>query len=122
MKKVKIIFSLFVAMFIGGTVSFAQSSLEFPSYASSDLKIENKIEIYPNPSVDFLVVTIEKSTLVDPKIIVHSIIGNKMEVTSQNIEPNKFSVDVKNLPAGYYLVAIKDETTGFSKTYKFLKR
>ena len=121
MGKLKIILSLTIAMFVG-IASYAQNGPEYPSYSSSDLKIENRIHIYPNPSVYFLKVTIEESNLVDPQIVIHTIIGNKLQVDFQKTTSNEFVVDVKNLPAGYYLIAIKDEITGFSETYKFLKR
>ena len=121
MNKFKIIFSLSVAIFIG-TASFAQNGPEYLSYSSNDLKIENQIQIYPNPSVDYLKVTIEASSLVNPKIVIHTILGNELSVISEKSDANEFTVDVKNFPAGYYLLAVKDESTGFSKTYKFLKR
>ena len=113
---------IFIMIVFAGVKTYAQNDHEYPSFASTDLKVENNIQIYPNPSVDFLKVTIEQSNLVDPKIVIHTIIGTKLNVDSQEIGFNEFSVDVKNLPAGYYLIAIKDETTGFSETYKFLKR
>lgn len=121
MGKCKIIISLLIAMFVG-VVSYAQNGSEYPSYSSTDLKIENKIQIYPNPSVDFLKVTIEKSNLINPQIIIHTIIGNKLQMVSEKTASNEFKIDVKNLPAGYYLLAVKDASTGFSETYKFLKR
>jgi len=121
MNKFKIIFSLSVAVFIGAA-SFAQNGAEYLSYSSNDLKIENQIQIYPNPSVDFLKVTIEASNLVNPKIVIHTILGNELSVIAEKTEVNEFTVDVKSFPAGYYLLAVKDQATGFSKTYKFLKR
>lgn len=121
MGKYKFIFVLLIAIMVGNA-SYAQSGLESPSYAANDLKIENQISIYPNPSVDFLKVTIEESNLVDPQIIIHTIIGNKLDVASVNTDTNEFTVNVKNLPPGYYLLAVKDRSTGFSETYKFLKR
>lgn len=121
MKKLKGILAIALFTLVGLT-SYAQNDSEYPSFASNDLKIENQVQIYPNPSVDFLKVTIEKSNLVDPQIVIHTIIGNRLSVDSQETGFNEFTVDVKNLPVGYYLIAIKDETTGFSETYKFLKR
>ena len=121
MKKLIFIFSLLVATFIG-TVSFAQNGAEYLSYSSNDLKIENQIQIYPNPSVDYLKVIIDASNLVDPKIVVHTILGNELNIVCEKTDTDEFTVDVKNFPAGYYLLAVKDESTGFSKTYKFLKR
>ncbi len=121
MGKIKIIFSLLI-LISAGVASYAQNEPEYPSYSLNDLKIENHIQIYPNPSVDFLKVTIEDSNLNNPYIIIHSILGSKLEVYSEKINPNEFTVNVKGLPAGYYLLAVKDASTGFSKTYKFLKR
>lgn len=121
MKKLRGILAIALFTLIGFT-SYAQNDRQYPSFDSNDLKIENQIQIYPNPSVDFLKVTIEKSNLVDPKIVVHTIIGNRLNLDSQETGMNEFTVDVKNLPPGYYLIAVKDETTGFSETYKFLKR
>lgn len=121
MKKLKIFLVSTLFMFIGLTV-YAQGDNEYPSFSSNDLKIENKIQIYPNPSIDFLKVTIEESNLIDPQIVIHSIIGNKLEVYTEKTGSGEFKVNVKSLPAGHYLVAIKDAATGFSETYKFLKR
>ncbi len=121
MGKFKIIFISAILVMVG-FVAKAQTDRAYPSFSSEDLVIENKIQIYPNPSIDFLKITIEKSTLVDPKIVIHSIIGSKLEVYTEKMSANEFKVDVKNLPAGYYLVAVKDASTGFSETYKFLKR
>ncbi len=121
MEKFKII--LISALFVMvGFASKAQTDRAYPSFSSEDLVIENKIQIYPNPSIDFLKITIEQSTLTDPQIVIHSIIGSKIEVFTEKTSSNEFVVDVKNLPAGYYLVAVKDASTGFSETYKFLKR
>ncbi len=121
MKALKTILLSTLLMLIGVTV-YGQNDSEYPAFSSNDLKIENKIQIYPNPSINFLKVTIVESNLVNPQIVIHSIIGNKLEVFTEKMSANEFKVDVKNLPAGYYLVAIKDASTGFSETYKFLKR
>ena len=92
MKKFRFILSLLVAMFIGAA-SFAQNGPEYLSYSTNDLKIENQIQIYPNPSVDFLKVTIEASNLVNPKIVIHTILGNKLtlvsEKTADNVSPGE---------------------------------
>ena len=121
MGKVIYIFVLIGVLFLSMT-SFAQNTVEYPSYSSDDLKLENQIQIYPNPSVDFLRVAIEESTLENPQIVIHNILGNKLDVISEKISTNEFNVDVKDLPSGYYLLAVKDKSSGFSKTYKFLKR
>jgi hypothetical protein len=102
--------------------SYAQSGQDFNSFSNELLSQKNKIEIYPNPSVDFLNVHIKNSELKNTVLIVYNIIGNKYELEAENIGDDKYRLDVRNLPAGYYLLSIKDASTNFSKTFKFLKR
>jgi len=113
---------VFIGVLFLSMSSFAQKTVEYPSYSSNDLKIENQIQIYPNPSIDFLRVSIEESSLENPQIVIHSILGNKLDVISEKTSANEFNINVKDLPSGYYLLAVKDESSGFSRTYKFLKR
>ncbi len=102
--------------------SYAQSGPDFPSFGNELLLKKNKIDIYPNPSVDFLNILIKDSDLKNTVIIVHNIIGSKFEIEAENISENQYRIDVRNLPSGYYLLSVKDATTNFSKTFKFLKR
>ena len=102
--------------------SYAQSGQEFPAFGDEFLSQKNKIEIYPNPSVDFLNVQIENSELKNTTLIIHSIIGSKYKIIAENVGKDKYRLDVRDLPAGYYLLSIKDASTNFSKTFKFLKR
>jgi hypothetical protein len=76
-----------------------------------------------NPTVDFLNVVIENSDLKNPKIEVFNIIGNTVDIKVEKSDTNKYIIDVKNLPSGYYLVTIKDfNGTPIKDTFKFLKR
>ena len=118
---VKKILAILVFVF-AGLGSFAQSATDFPQFGNEMLSIENKIEIYPNPSTDFLNITIHNSTLKSTRVIVHNIIGSKFETNVEKIDVNTYQVDVRDLPPGYYLVSVKDPTEDFSQTFKFLKR
>ena len=102
--------------------SFAQSGQDFSSFGDELLVQKNKIEIYPNPSVDYLNVHIKNSDLSNTTLVLHNIIGSKFEIKAENVGPDKYRLDVRQLPKGYYLLSIKDPTTSFSKTFKFLKR
>ena len=102
--------------------AYAQSGQDFSTFGNELLVQKNIVEIYPNPSVDFLNVKIENSNLEKTELIVHSIIGSKHKVEVEITSLNQYRVDVRDLPAGYYLLSIKDATTKFSKTFKFLKR
>jgi hypothetical protein len=118
MKKVLLVLTLITLSLSG----MAQSGQDFASFGDELLVQKNKIQIYPNPSVEFLNVRIENSNLIKTELIVYSIIGSQYKVEIENIEPNEFKIDVRDLPPGYYLLSIKDATSNFSKTYKFLKR
>lgn len=72
----------------------------------------SEINIYPNPVTDFLNIT--SNTTID-QIAVYDISGKNVNVS---ITDNK--VDVKNLPAGAYIISI--ETKDGKTTKKFIKR
>lgn len=118
---VRKIIAILVFVF-AGLGAFAQTATDFPQFGNELLTLENKIEIYPNPSTDFLNITIHNSTLESTKVIVHNIIGSKFETNVEEIDVNTYQVDVRDLPPGYYLVSIKDPSEDFSQTFKFLKR
>ncbi len=101
--------------------TFAQGAEEI-GFKRSSLSEVNKVEIFPNPSVDFLNIEINNSKMSKPVIEIYSIIGNVIKVELENVEENKFRINVSNIPAGYYLLSIRDEQTQFKETYKFLKR
>lgn len=103
------------------TISWSQSAPELDFNYSNFEKI-NKVEIYPNPTIDFLNVVIKNSNLDDPKIEIFNIIGNAIGVEIEKIADNKYQLNVKDLPAGYYLVTIKDNGILIKDMFKFLKR
>jgi hypothetical protein len=80
------------------------------------------IQIYPNPAVDFVHVRLEKVPAREVTLSVHNIIGNEMSVESEIINDHEIRIRVKELDAGYYLLALKDEDDHYRGTYKFLKR
>jgi hypothetical protein len=113
---------LLLGFILLGLASMAQSGRDFSAFGNQSLEQKNTVEIYPNPSVDFLNVKIENSDLEKTELVVHSIIGSRFKVEIEKTEDAKFKIDVRDLPPGYYLLSIKDPVTEFSKTFKFLKR
>ena len=115
----------FLLVLVIGTFSlgsYAQSGSDFPSFGDELLVQKNKIEIFPNPSVDYLNIHIKNSDLKSTLMTVHNIIGSKFEIEVEITNENQYRIDVRDLPRGYYLLSVKDATTKFSKTFKFLKR
>ncbi len=102
--------------------AFAQSIGELDRFSNEVLESRNEVKLFPNPSVEYLNVTIANSDLENVTFTVHNIIGNVVEVEVEEVGPSDYKVNVEDLPTGYYLLAIKDEKKHFQETYKFLKK
>lgn len=123
MKKIKNIGLLTIVVFLlTAGISFGQGQGDFLEFGDTSLEVKNRIELYPNPATEYITVEIRESELINTFIILHNIIGNSIKIQPEKLSENKFRIEVKDLPAGYYLLSIKDPATKFNRTYKFLKR
>ncbi|MGL1885748.1 MAG: T9SS type A sorting domain-containing protein [Reichenbachiella sp.] len=84
-------------------------------------ELKNKIEVYPNPSVEFIIVEISNSDLEKVKFQLHSLIGNTVDVPYEEVGKNKYKINLQEYTPGYYFLIIKDDVTYFKEAYKFLK-
>lgn len=66
--------------------------------------IENEINIYPNPATKYI--TIETNNNEPKSVILYDALGKVVDDISTN--ENSIIIDVKNLPAGIYIVKIKN--------------
>ena len=119
----KTILSIFLSVCI--TLVYAQEN-GFSSDKSSSISEQfdkiNTIEIYPNPSVKYLIVEIENSKLNNVEFEIRSIIGNKLNVIPESIGSDKYRFNVQQFAPGYYFLVIKDDNTQFKQAHKFLKK
>ncbi|MEO9967624.1 MAG: T9SS type A sorting domain-containing protein [Reichenbachiella sp.] len=127
MQKIKVIGSLI--LLFAATSAWAQDSTSASTFTAEaivfeniDLDVSNQIEVYPNPTVDYIVVNIRNSTLRDTSFELHSIIGNTVEVDAESIGSDKYRINVKNFNSGYYFVVVKDDFSQFKEAFKFLKK
>ncbi|MFT6855246.1 MAG: hypothetical protein ACJA0X_001220 [Cyclobacteriaceae bacterium] len=88
---------------------------------AENIESSNKLELYPNPAVDYLIVQINNSTLVNAEFELHSIIGNEISIRTEDLGGGRFRIPVKGLATGYYFVVIKDEISRYKRARKFLK-
>jgi hypothetical protein len=102
--------------------SSSSTSVESPEFLNSVVEIKNQIDIYPNPSVNFLVIEIKNSELERVEFEMRSIIGNKVNIVPEEIGINKYRINVKDFSTGYYFLVVKDEFTRFKEAHKFLKK
>lgn len=113
----------FICILGWATTAQAQddSAAESP-FSTQDLEIENKIELFPNPTVDYLNVQVLNSNLQKTEFTLHNIIGNEIKIEPEKVGDHKYKINVKELSPGYYLLVVKDPISKFNKTFKFLKR
>ena len=101
--------------------SFAQQETEASTMAA-DQNEKVKVEIFPNPTTDFLNINLSKLDLQKPKFEFRSIIGTKMQVVVENNGLKKYKVDVHTFPRGYYLLLVRDDRSKFQQTIRFSKK
>ena len=116
----RIFYSIVISLFALAFSANGQAREEFDPQQGAFAN--RTIEIYPNPAVDFVHVRFEKVPARQVTLSVHNIIGNEMSVESEVINEHEIRIRVKELDAGYYLLALKDDEDHFRGTYKFLKR
>ena len=110
-------------------IGFAQESNERDGYVGENndliqrsLELEQTIEVYPNPAVDFLNIDVKGEELVRVDFEVYDIIGNSIEVSPERLSNNKYRVPVSDLHSGYYMLIVKDPYSRYRQIFKFGKR
>ena len=111
------------------SIGFAQESNEGNGYVGENnelnqrsLELEQVVEVYPNPAVDFLNIDIRGEELVQAQFEVYDIIGNNIQVSAEKLTQNKYRVPVKDLHSGYYMLIVKDPYSRYRQIFKFGKR
>jgi len=89
---------------------------------NSKAPVKVKIEVFPNPTTDYLTIDFSKLKLEIPKIEIRNIVGSQMRTTVEKLSRGKHRVDVKDYPPGYYLVVVKDDRSKFRQTVRFSKK
>ena len=106
------------------TVAYASQAQVSFSSLESEIETEIQVDMYPNPAVSYINVTLQliPETDKEPILEIYNVLGNKIraEITEQS--RRSYRVDLSNLPSGYYFISIKIPESDIYKTSKFLKR
>lgn len=100
--------------------TFALSFSALAQSTENDPVQEARINIYPNPAVEFIVVELD-NTLENVGFELNSMIGNKITIQPEELGYGKYRIPLKDFATGYYFLIVKDEEARFKKAYKFLK-
>ncbi|WKV12069.1 T9SS type A sorting domain-containing protein [Marivirga harenae] len=116
--------NILLIFFISFSISFANAekdSLKEKAVDIEIIKILKEAEVYPNPAEDFIYLKINEGSISSEiSIEVMSIIGNKMSITHEKINPGLYKINLKNIPSGHYYVMLTVDTDKSLK--KFIKK
>jgi hypothetical protein len=126
MRKLLLVFTIIL---LTVSIGFSQESKEGEGYIGENndltqrsLKLEQIIEFYPNPAIDFLNIDINSEDLVQVEFEVYDIIGNAITVAPEKLTSNKYRVPVSDLHSGYYMLIVRDPYSRYRQIFKFGKR
>lgn len=80
------------------------------------------VHIFPYPAVEYVSVRLTDMPVSKMKLTVLNILGSTMQTETELVDEHELRIRIKELPAGYYFIALKDEDTQYHGTFKFLKR
>jgi hypothetical protein len=100
-------------------VSYGQSSSE---NAYTNHNPNESVHIFPIPATEYLHVKIDDVLATHVKLTLHNILGNAVEIETEIVDQHELRIKVKELAAGYYLLAIKDDESKYGRIFKVLKR
>ena len=89
---------------------------------AQELKNEFKFDIYPNPASEFVILESNTKNIQDFNFQIHSIIGNRINVSSNIVSNNKIKFSVKEISNGYYFIIVANDKSKYKKALKFLKK
>jgi len=119
MKTGKIIVALVLGLLVTqASLGQAREEYSFPDKGDP----VKSISLFPNPATDYLTVKLELPHAKKIKLAMNTIIGNSLDVESEVVDDFELRIKVRDLPSGYYLLAIHDRESNSQSTYKFLKR
>lgn len=115
-------FILVVFAILAFQQGMAQSFPDDASAAAQELNLAKSVHLFPNPTTEDIFIELDHFPAENVSVTVHTIIGNQLPVEKEVVDEHLIRVKVKDLAAGYYFLAVKEETSNFRGTYKFLKR
>lgn len=82
----------------------------------------DQIEVYPNPAIDHIYVSVEEEVFDQIKLEMFNIIGNQVQLNVEKVNDSEYRIPVSTYNTGYYLLLISDRAGRVNKAFKFMKR
>ncbi len=113
------IFFIVILSFLSSQISFGQAKDDGLFGQPDPVKA---IQVYPNPTTEFLTIKFENPIAKKTKFTIHNIIGNEIDLEPEFVDEYEVRIRVKDLHEGYYFLAIQNLPAAYKSTFKFLKR
>ncbi len=118
---------LFLCVLFAGSFAYAQEGNNAQDPDENNIIVQdfldkaNRIDVYPNPAQEFLIVHITNSNVQDLKFEIRSLLGQEMIVVPEDLGNGKYRFPVKDFAVGYYFMIVKDSQGVVNVAKKFLK-
>lgn len=116
MKKLLLIFCFTLI-----TGVFAQAQEHVASINGEQIKRNYKVNLYPNPAVDYLTVKTEDDNFEEAEFEIYTLIGSKVKIKVEKVDESEYRIPVREYAAGQYILIIKDNNTRYRRAFKFQK-
>lgn len=117
-----ILFFAFIQISVAQDSQIQNNSSELPQIKKESLQVSMDVDLYPNPAVEFLNITLKNSNLKNVQFEMYNVIGNKIDYDIESVNSESYKIDVKEFNPGYYLLIIKDPISRYNKAFKFRKQ
>ena len=101
---------------------FGQLKAQKVDFTMASSEPVKAVSVYPNPATEVISVLFEQPLAVNSSVVMYTIIGNEVNIEPEIIDDFEVRIRVRDLPSGYYLLAVRNEKSGLRVTRKFLKR
>ncbi len=110
-------------LFVSALAANAQSNatIELPNVGKQSLKQPFNVELFPNPSVDYLNIAVSDPELKNPQFEMFTVIGNKLSFDVEKEGSTNYKINVQDFSPGYYLLIVRDPVSRMNRAFKFRK-
>lgn len=117
----KIILLLILFTFYVVSLANAQQRAHIATINGEVVKKNYQVELYPNPSIDYLNVKSDGDSFTNIEFEIYSLIGNKVQLNFRKIDETHYRIPVSQYASGQYVLVIKDKSTRYRRAFKFQK-
>lgn len=110
---------LLIILLIGFFGQLKAQKVDFSLASTEPVKT---VSLFPNPATDVISVLFDQPLAGNSNLVMYTIIGNEVNIEPELVDEFEVRIRVRDLPSGYYLLAVRNEKSGLRVTRKFLKR